>query len=147
MFQSKFDSPQVKQDLISVMRCAIWQHLYNLKNVKSTHGGVLILVKLQAKHIYYKKLCILVISQVPGGFLPYVRKLGNIRKISELGDSPPAQRPLQKCWQQRSKITEKQISKFSGLIQFFLIFFGFLLNILSRIVDTLCFSCIKDVLL
>ena len=31
-----------------VMRCAIWYHLYNLKNVKNTHGGVLILVKLQA---------------------------------------------------------------------------------------------------
>ena len=23
------------------MRCAIWYHLYNLKNVKNTHGGVL----------------------------------------------------------------------------------------------------------
>ena len=30
------------------MRFAIWYHLYNLKNVKNTHGGVLILVKLQA---------------------------------------------------------------------------------------------------
>ena len=30
------------------MRCTIWYHLYNLKNVKNTHGGVLILVKLQA---------------------------------------------------------------------------------------------------
>ena len=30
------------------MRCAIWYHLCNSKNVKSTHGGVLILVKLQA---------------------------------------------------------------------------------------------------
>ena len=29
------------------MRCAIWYHLYNLKNVKNTHGGVLISVKLQ----------------------------------------------------------------------------------------------------
>ena len=30
------------------MRCAIWYHLYNLKNVKNTHGVVLLLVKLQA---------------------------------------------------------------------------------------------------
>ena len=29
------------------MRYAIWYHLYNLKNVKNTHGGVLLLVKLQ----------------------------------------------------------------------------------------------------
>ena len=30
------------------MFCAIWYHLYNLKNVKNTHGVVLLLVKLQA---------------------------------------------------------------------------------------------------
>ena len=30
------------------MRCAIWYHLYDFKNVKNTHGGLLILVKLQA---------------------------------------------------------------------------------------------------
>ena len=29
------------------MRCAIWYHLYHLKTVKNTHGGVLILVMLQ----------------------------------------------------------------------------------------------------
>ena len=33
---------------ITVMLCTIWYHLHNLKNVKNTHGGVLILVKLQA---------------------------------------------------------------------------------------------------
>ena len=27
----------------------IWYHLYNFKNVKNTNGGVLLLVKLQAK--------------------------------------------------------------------------------------------------
>ena len=32
-----------------VMRCAIWYHSRNLKNVKNTHVGVLILVKLQAE--------------------------------------------------------------------------------------------------
>ena len=31
-----------------VMLCAVWYHLCNLENVKSTHGGVLLLVKLQA---------------------------------------------------------------------------------------------------
>ena len=30
-----------------VMFCTIWYHLYNFKNVKNTHGGVLLLVKLQ----------------------------------------------------------------------------------------------------
>ena len=35
------------------MRCTIWYLLYNLKNVKNTYRGVLILVKLQAplKHL------------------------------------------------------------------------------------------------
>ena len=30
-----------------VMLCAIWYFLYNFKNLKNTHGGMLILVKLQ----------------------------------------------------------------------------------------------------
>ena len=30
------------------MRCAIWYQLYNLRKVKNTHGGVLLLEKLQA---------------------------------------------------------------------------------------------------
>ena len=29
------------------MLCAIWYRLYNLKNVKNTHEGVMLLVKLQ----------------------------------------------------------------------------------------------------
>ena len=29
-----------------VMRCTIWYHLYDFKNVKKTHGGVLILATL-----------------------------------------------------------------------------------------------------
>ena len=37
------------------MRCAIWYHLYNLKKVKNTHGGVLLLVKLQAKACNFTK--------------------------------------------------------------------------------------------
>ena len=31
-----------------LMVCAIWYHLHNFKNVKNTHGVVLLLVKLQA---------------------------------------------------------------------------------------------------
>ena len=38
-----------------VMRCAIWYNLYNLKNAKDTHGGVLILLKLQAKACNFTK--------------------------------------------------------------------------------------------
>ena len=29
-----------------MVRCAIYYHLYNLKNVENEHGGVLILVKI-----------------------------------------------------------------------------------------------------
>ena len=32
-----------------MMLCAIWYSLFNLKNVQNTHGGVLILPKLQAQ--------------------------------------------------------------------------------------------------
>ena len=39
-----------------VVRCAIWYHLYNLKNGKNTHGGVLILVKLQTEACNFTKI-------------------------------------------------------------------------------------------
>ena len=39
-----------------VMRCAIWYLLYNSKNVKNTHGGVLILVKLQVSACNFTKI-------------------------------------------------------------------------------------------
>ena len=38
------------------MRCVIWYHLYNVKNVKNTHGGVLILVKLQPSACNFTKI-------------------------------------------------------------------------------------------
>ena len=41
--------------LIYVVLCAIWYHSYNLKNLKNTHRGVLILVKLQAEGCNFSK--------------------------------------------------------------------------------------------
>ena len=38
-----------------VMRCTIWYHLYNLKNMKITYGGVLLSVKLQASACNFTK--------------------------------------------------------------------------------------------
>ena len=40
------------------MRCVarFWYHLHSLKNVKNTHGRVLILVKLQAKACNFTKI-------------------------------------------------------------------------------------------
>ena len=38
-----------------VARCAIWNHLNNLKNVKNTRGGVLLLVKLHADACNFTK--------------------------------------------------------------------------------------------
>ena len=37
------------------MRCTIWYHLYNLKNVKNTYGGVLLLAKLQVSACNFTK--------------------------------------------------------------------------------------------
>ena len=39
-----------------LMRCAIWYHLSNFKNVNNTHEGVLILVKLQAEVCNFTKV-------------------------------------------------------------------------------------------
>ena len=36
------------------MLSMIWYHLYNLKSVKNTHGGALLLVKLQRITYLYK---------------------------------------------------------------------------------------------
>ena len=41
---------------INVMLWAIWYHLCNLKNVKNTDVGVLILVKLQAEACNFTKI-------------------------------------------------------------------------------------------
>ena len=35
---------------IYVMFCTIWCYMYNLKNVKNTHGGVLLLATFLKKH-------------------------------------------------------------------------------------------------
>ena len=38
------------------MRCAIWYHLCHLKNVKNTHGGVLLLVlKVTLHHVRFSR--------------------------------------------------------------------------------------------
>ena len=37
----------VFQIFLHLMHCTIWYHLYYFKNVKDTHGGVLLLVRLQ----------------------------------------------------------------------------------------------------
>ena len=34
------------------MRCTLWYHVCNSKNMKSIHGGVLLLVKLQARKLF-----------------------------------------------------------------------------------------------
>ena len=47
-------SPPIKNDVF-VMLCAIWYHLHNSKNVKKTHGRVLLLVKLQASACNFTK--------------------------------------------------------------------------------------------
>ena len=42
----------IRRGLYYVMRCAIWYHLHNLKNMKNTQGGVLLLVKLQVAFLH-----------------------------------------------------------------------------------------------
>ena len=37
------------------MLCAIWYHLYNIKNVKNTHGELILLVKLHVEACNFTK--------------------------------------------------------------------------------------------
>ena len=48
-----------------VTPCVIWYYLYNLKNVKNTHGEVLLLVKLQADAIYF----VFIITEMSKNFM------------------------------------------------------------------------------
>ena len=53
---------------VYVVHWTIWYHLYNLKNMKNTHGGVLILVKLLVKNTHAGVL-ILLLHGCFSGFL------------------------------------------------------------------------------
>ena len=53
---NRIESDRPSTHSLYVMRFAIWYHLYNLKNVKNTHGRVLILVKLQAEACNFTKI-------------------------------------------------------------------------------------------
>ena len=67
-----------------VVRCAIWYHLYNLKNVKNTHGGVLILVTLQALASQRITIFISPFQKSEASFpYPYSRKLFWQVKLTE----------------------------------------------------------------
>ena len=55
------------------MFCAIWYHLYNLKSVKNTHGGVLLLVKFTKSKLLPLSLYVLlntsvIALSVPGSY-------------------------------------------------------------------------------
>ena len=51
-----------------VMVCAIWYHLYKLKSVKNTHGGVIFLVEIQASDCNFTKS-----KTPPWVFLTYLK--------------------------------------------------------------------------
>ena len=45
-----------QNDFAYMVLCAIWYHVHNFKNVKNTHGGMLISVKLQAEACIFTKI-------------------------------------------------------------------------------------------
>ena len=47
--------PQDNGKLFCAMHCAMWYYSYNFKNVKNTHGRVLLLVMFQAKVCNFTK--------------------------------------------------------------------------------------------
>ena len=57
------------------MLCAIWYHLYNLKNVKNIHEGVLLLANLQ-DHSYWSLFFMQLQAGRPGTLLKLVSSTG-----------------------------------------------------------------------
>ena len=142
-----------------MVRCVIWYHLYDLKNVKNTHGGVVILVlKLTllhgcfscflnctngtksriAPHIFYNKLVIRVAERTAKRIKAYdFRKLKNIPKISNLSvDMPsvcPASFPQIKLWaiviKKYATVDIKVSHSFPILLNFFTLFQTFRLRL------------------
>ena len=51
--------PKLLGAVLYVTLCAIWCHINNLKNVKDTHEGVLLLIKLQAEAYNFSKVALL----------------------------------------------------------------------------------------
>ena len=51
----QYFSEKVPPKMFDKMRCAIWYHLCNLKNVENTYGGVLHLIKWQAEASNFNK--------------------------------------------------------------------------------------------
>ena len=77
------------------MLCAIWYHLYNLKNMKNTQGGVILLLKLQASTCSFTKR----ISS--NGITPRFLKCTNgtkSRKASHIDNSVILAFPKAKLW-------------------------------------------------
>ena len=64
--------------LISEILWVIWYHLCNLKNVKNTHEGVLLLVKLQTETCYFTK------SNIPSSVFFTFCNGSKSRKASQL---------------------------------------------------------------
>ena len=62
------------------MRCTTWHHLYNLKSMKNTHGGVLLLLKLPAT-----LLKVTLLHSFFSGFLDCAKDTKS-RKTSQLDD-------------------------------------------------------------
>ena len=46
------------------MSCTFWYHLYNLKNVENTHGGVLLSVKLYAFSLVLQRITLINIKNI-----------------------------------------------------------------------------------
>ena len=60
IYQAALIAMEMMMQYTNVVRCAIWYHSYNLKNVKNTHGGVCFLncahgTKRAAHHKYYQR--------------------------------------------------------------------------------------------
>ena len=58
---------QAKLSSLDVVLCPIWYHMYDLKNVKNTHGGVLLLVSFKLLACNFAKS-----NTPPWGFLLFV---------------------------------------------------------------------------
>ena len=95
------------------MLCWIWYHLYNLRNVKNTHSGVLFIVKLQADTCNFTKS-----NTPPQAFFRFLKLLiskwvYNWKMLFNSDPSKPAQEVLFSKKKENSNSSNHKFQQYS----------------------------------
>ena len=105
-----------------MIRYAIWYHFYNLKNVKNTHGGVLLLAKSQAKSCFMPlmEFIYMTFKWVSLGIFPWTQSDSNLEIKNKLNFNDFLWQAIFEISQIRTKYEKlEQISRYISFFETF----------------------------